>query len=128
MSGGGATMTGRERLDRRKRWFKAALLGTVGLFVLGIVLLHNVGDDVAVFVIAPAVAALVGLAVAGQMLAFRCPWCRASLGTLLMHGGVVRMDPKIRYCPYCGTAFDDEAPAAGGWADATAAQWDDPVE
>lgn len=119
-------MTGRELLSRRKRWLSAALLGAAALLVLGLVLLQGVGEDVALFVVIAAFGALLALALVGQGLAFRCPWCRANLGTLVMHRGFLRVDPKVRFCPFCGAALDGDV-TADAPADARD-RWDDPVE
>ena len=44
---------------------------------------------------------------------FRCPSCRGRLTPLLMQRGGLRMDPRIRFCPYCGQPFDSEVTATG---------------
>jgi hypothetical protein len=121
-------MTGRELLNRRKRWLAAAPVAAGALLVSGLALLRPAGEVVALVLIVPGVAVIVAAAVGRRWFALRCPWCRSDLNLMLMHTGWWRLDPKVRYCAYCAGAFDDEAPAAGGWTDATAARWDDPVE
>jgi hypothetical protein len=113
-------MTGRERLNQRKRWVAGGAVGGLGLLAAGAAAGHALGDLPAAAFAAPGIVALLVLATAGQRYLFRCPWCRGKLGTLLMHSGWWRMDPKVRFCPYCGADFDDAVDAAGAW--------DDPVE
>ncbi len=41
--------------------------------------------------------------------AFRCPYCRVNLGIFIMqHMKWLSMDSRVRFCPYCGAAFDAE--------------------
>ena len=105
-------MTGREHLNRRKRWLALAVLA-------GIVLALTAGAHAAA---GGGVAAAVP-AVAGQFGVLRCPWCRGNLGRLLMNAGWWRVAPKVRFCPYCGAELDDETDAPAG-----ADPWDEPVE
>lgn len=113
-------MTGREQLNRRKRWLGGGVLAGIVLLIAGIAVMPALGGAAGAAAAVPGLVALMAAALAGQSFALRCPWCRANLGRLLMHSGFLRIDPKLRYCPYCGADFDDE-PDAGP-------AWDDPVE
>ncbi|MFO0796508.1 MAG: hypothetical protein U0804_03465 [Gemmataceae bacterium] len=118
-------MTGREYLNRRKRWvFGGVAVGIVLLVggLAGLPLLVGAGLDgpAVTAVVVPGVAVFVATVIAGQKFLFRCPWCRGNLGVLLTQKGVWRTDPKVRFCPYCGTDLDD--PVGGG------GDWDAPVE
>jgi hypothetical protein len=38
-----------------------------------------------------------------------CPLCHTSLASLLLHGGrYFSIEPRFRFCPYCGGDLDDE--------------------
>lgn len=118
-------MTGREHLNRRKKWTAGGVVVGIVLLVTGVVLLPllvgaGLDGPVLTAVVVPGVVVFVGTLIAGQKLLFRCPWCRGHLGPLLTQKGVWRIDPKVRFCPYCGTDLDDPV---GGTAD-----WDAPVE
>lgn len=113
-------MTGRERLTREKQRLALAMLAGVGLMVAGLVAAQVFGVRPLGAAAGVGVVVLFAAGVGAQVLGFRCPSCRGKLGTVLMHSGWWRMDPKVRFCPYCGAAFDDE-PEAG-------AAWDDPAE
>ena len=65
--------------------------------------------------VVPGVVVFVATVFAVQKLLFRCPWCRGNLGALLSQKGLWRIDPKVRFCPYCGTDLDDPVGAAGDW-------------
>jgi len=112
-------MTGREQLNRRKRWLGGAVLAGVVLLVTGLAVVPALGGAAAAAAVVPGLLGLMAAALAGQWFALRCPWCRTNLGKFLMQAGFLRIDPRVRYCPYCGADFDDD-PDAG--------RWDDPVE
>jgi hypothetical protein len=116
-------MTGREHLNRRKRWLALAVLAGIVLALIGAAHAAAGGGVItAVPVVAGVVLLFVG-AVAGQFVAMRCPWCRGNLGHLLMHAGWWKIDRRVRCCPYCGAELDDETDAPAG-----ADPWDEPVE
>ena len=53
--------------------------------------------------------ALICLTIAGtHLIGFRCPWCRSRLPHLVLHRIGFRMDPRIRFCPYCGISLDKD--------------------
>jgi len=116
-------MTGREKLNRRKRWAAGGALAGVGLIVAGVAVPLLAGAEVAgmamAAVVVPGVLVFVVVVVVGQQYLFRCPWCRGNMGPLMSHSGWWRVSPKVRYCPYCGTDLDDPVGAA---------DWDAPVE
>lgn len=116
-------MTGREHLNRRKRWAAGGAVAGVGLVVAGVgamPLLAGAGvvGPAVVAVVLPGVVLLLAAIVVGQQFLFRCPWCRGNLGPLMAGAGWWRVSPKVRFCPYCGTDLDDPIDA----------DWDAPVE
>jgi hypothetical protein len=121
-------MTGREHLNRRKRWLTGAVVTGLGLIAAGIGLVpalagEGVGGPAIAAVVVPGVVLLLVAVVAGQQYLFRCPWCRENLGPLVMHGGWWRVNRKLRFCPYCGAELDADADAPAGTD-----PWDEPVE
>ncbi|HYH65526.1 MAG TPA: hypothetical protein VD866_12590 [Urbifossiella sp.] len=117
-------MTGREQLNRRKRWAAGGALAGVALIVAGVVGLPlmagaGVAGPAMAAAVVPGVLVFVVVVVLGQQYLFRCPWCRGNMGPLMTNSGWWRMNPKVRFCPYCGTDLDDPVGAA---------DWDAPVE
>ena len=47
-----------------------------------------------------------------HIFSFRCPACRARLAPLLMTKVGIRIDPRIRCCPYCAVSLDEETSSA----------------
>lgn len=113
-------MTGREQLSRRKRWAALATVGGLLLLFVGLGMLpflagEGVGGPAITAVVVPGVVVFVGTVLAAQKFLYRCPWCRGNLGALLSQKGLWRMDPKVRFCPYCGTDLDDPVGTTGDW-------------
>jgi hypothetical protein len=42
--------------------------------------------------------------------AMRCLRCGGNFGSLVMQRGGLRIDRRLRYCPYCGVGLDEEPP------------------
>lgn len=107
-------MSARERLNHRLRWICGATVLGVVLVVAGIVAVVELGGERGAVIFGPGILVLMGVALAGQALALRCPWCRGNLGVLLMHTGRWRVSPAVRHCPYCGEHLDnDPRPPSG---------------
>jgi hypothetical protein len=43
-----------------------------------------------------------------QLFGICCPWCRANLKGLAFQRAEWSFDPRVRCCPYCARALDDE--------------------
>jgi hypothetical protein len=112
-------MSARERLNHRLRWICGATVLGVVLVVAGIVAVVELGGERGAVIFGPGILTLIGVALAGQAVALRCPWCRGNLGVLLMHTGRWRVSPAVRHCPYCGEHLDN---------DPDGPEWDDPAE
>jgi len=113
----GAATTGRDQLPREKQRLSLVMLAGVGLMVAGLAAAQVFGVKPLGAATGIGVVVLFAAGVGAQVLGFRCPWCRGKLGTVLTHSGWWRMDPKVRYCPHCGAAFDDELDAPASWDD-----------
>jgi hypothetical protein len=106
------TMTARSLLDRRIRKVYSIIFLGIALFVSAIFAHEALGVPDWVWV-----PGLIGFAVAWITMAgaywfgfFQCPYCQGKLTGLVMHSGRLRLDPRIRFCPYCGQDLDTEAP------------------
>jgi hypothetical protein len=104
-----ATVTGREYLNRRKRWvmglfYSGAVLFLGSLLVSGLL----VQPDLWLYVGLPGFgAAFLGLTY-GQTFGMRCPWCRGNLAQLALLPGPMSLDRRLHFCPYCGHRLDNE--------------------
>lgn len=115
-----AGMTTRERLNRRKRLTAYGLLGGLATTCAGIAAALTIDGAPVVPLCLGGIVPLVGAVLASQGFAVRCAGCAANLSTILMRGGGWRIDPKLRFCPYCAASLDaaptDEPDAdAAGW-------------
>jgi hypothetical protein len=100
-------MTIRRAFERKKRRVMAAALFGVGLGAAGAVLAQWNLVSVPPYVAAVPGGAVMTLALLyAQWFAFYCPRCRGRWGDLAMRGCFFEIDPRIRYCPYCGADVD----------------------
>jgi hypothetical protein len=106
-------MTYRQRFDRRMRLGRRVLYGAV-LLAVGLVVVGrrlDASEVLGTLVVFPLLAATFAFAVVAQHRAFRCPGCRAGLGTYLAGSGGWGIG-TFRYCPHCAFDLDHEiAPA-----------------
>jgi hypothetical protein len=80
-----------------------------GLFLVALVAHKGFGFSAWVWVPGVCGFAVAWLTIAGTwMIGIRCPNCDGRLTSLLMHSGGLRLDPAIRFCPYCKLDFDSE--------------------
>ncbi len=105
-------LSAREIINSRVRLVMAIMYAGFGVGVLALVVPQALGSP-------PLVAlAIAGLAVASltmigaYLLGIRCPRCQARLTDLLWGRPGLRIDPRIRFCPYCGVELDDEYDSA----------------
>lgn len=107
-------MTARELINQRFRRVMLLIYTGFSLFI-GAIASHEV-LGLRAWVWIPG---LVGFGIAwlttmgAYVVGFRCPGCRGKLTPLLMQRGGLRMDPRIRYCPYCALALDSDITATG---------------
>jgi hypothetical protein len=103
----------REGLNRPMRWAVAGLYGGLGLFLAGILAGAAIGDLPILAVSLPgfAVAFVVGVMI--QFVWFRCQRCSGNLAPLIMQRPRWSVDPRLRFCPYCGCELDEELPPQG---------------
>jgi hypothetical protein len=62
----------------------------------------------------PGFAVLLVATMAGYYGYLRCPRCRGNLGILFMQPEWPALQPRVRFCPYCGSNLDEELPAEAG--------------
>ena len=104
-------MTARMQLNRRMRWLGSAVYAGTALFVSGILLGLVLGQPPVLAISIPGFAAAWLASMAGFYVGLlRCPWCRANLGALVMQHGVLAINRRVCFCPYCGVGLDEELP------------------
>jgi hypothetical protein len=102
-------MTIRQLIVRQKRVATAITYSGFAVFALGIIL--GAGE--------PPAAVFFAVAIPGFVVAFgatlyvmyfvRCPRCRGPIGfTVSYMSWPYSVSSKIRYCPFCGVAFDSD--------------------
>ena len=99
-------MTYRERIATSKRRAALALFGSIGLIaVCGLLVANEIISEIYF-----AAAFLPFIAVVWfYHFGIRCPRCKENLSyTVGPVGGPFNVSRKIRFCPYCGVAFDTE--------------------
>jgi hypothetical protein len=107
-------MTARALIDRRFRMVMLLIYMGLALFIGAMVAHEALGMPVWVWV-----PGIIGFGVAwltimgAWVVGFRCPSCRGRLTPLLMQRGGLRMDRRIRFCPYCARPFDAEVTGPG---------------
>ena len=101
-------MTARDLIDRRKRRLMFLMVLGVGGFIAAGVFGAAGRGDLFPFALPGFVVAFV-VVLLGQFFWFRCPWCRGNLAPLAFQrpGG---LNPRVKFCPYCGHELDDELP------------------
>ncbi len=104
-------MTGREKLNRRKRWLIGIPVAGIAVFIGGML----VGRQLLVPGLAPQVVMVVSLSGFGvafltvmyaHLFGLRCPWCRGNMAPLMLQRSI--FDRRVRFCPYCGRELDEE--------------------
>jgi hypothetical protein len=105
-------MNTRERLDRRMRWLGVAMYAGFGLFFVGSVIGIVFGPQpgLAASLVLPGFAVAFVASMGIQYLAMRCLRCGGNFGPLVMQWGGLRIDRRLRFCPYCSVSIDEEPP------------------
>jgi|SRR6516164_3244361 len=101
-------MTRRQRLDQNKR--AMMIVALIGIALITATLLWLPRDPIW-FPIAQLLtcAIFLGALLYGWLIGLRCPSCRGSWYALAMTGlskGLLKLDKRIHYCPYCGCDID----------------------
>jgi hypothetical protein len=106
-------MTARDWLNRRQRRLSYVIIYGIVFWAVGTpigVLLERVS----IVAVAQSGFAVAFVTIFVQLFWLRCPFCGYSIGYVLNQRGDFRIDPRVRFCPYCGGALDDELPEASG--------------
>jgi hypothetical protein len=100
-------MTARETLNRRMPWFRITVFSGVAAALLGFLLYSALGNWPFLLV---AISGMIVSAWASEYarLVLKCPWCDGNLVPLIFNRAGIAMGRRVRFCPYCGTNFDDE--------------------
>jgi hypothetical protein len=104
-------MTGRSQINQRMRRLGLVMWSSMAVFV-GSCIARGMGlpDGVLLLGVVAFVLAIFVQFAGGHFL-MRCPLCHTSLAFLILHGGrYFSIDPRFRFCPYCGGDLDDECP------------------
>jgi hypothetical protein len=102
-------MTWRDAMSRRLRLALVPVWIGCFFFICAIGVSTNAGNPVACAWLSIVGTLLVGLPIAGlYVFGLRCPYCRGRLTNLLLQRSVLRIDPRVRFCPYCGESLDVE--------------------
>src|SRR5437867_5433156 len=105
-------MTARAMIDRRFRAVMRVVFVGFALFVAALVADKGLGMPEWVWVFGLAGFGVAWLTMMGAwIIGFRCPQCSGRLTPLLFYSGRFRLDPRIRFCPYCGKDLDSECEA-----------------
>ncbi len=105
-------MTIRAYLDHRVRRTRVVVYAGIALFVAGALLGGPLGQPVAMVATLPALAVIFAASMYTHIAGFRCMRCIGNLAPLAMSRGGLSLDPRVRYCPYCGVGLDEELPEA----------------
>jgi ribosomal protein S27AE len=99
-------MTITEHLTRQMKTINLVKWGGVGIaLVLGFVHVHDANLPAYAWIIAPMIPTLAIMIVLGKRL--KCPRCQASLSQNMY----ARDRVPLRFCPKCGTDFNEPMPA-----------------
>lgn len=101
-------MTTRQRLNRRLKWTGGTMYVGLGLCILGVFLGRLVGQGPNVAVLLPGIAITAVASIVGHVFLLKCHRCRGNLAPLTMNRGMLSVNPRFNYCPYCGYRIDEE--------------------
>ncbi len=107
-------MTVRDVLNRQKRLVMAVMYFGAGLFALSFAAWQGFGLPGDVMICGVVGFAIAWLTMAGAyVFGIRCPCCRNRLTHLVLadqgfHLNPFRLNPRIRFCPFCGADMDTE--------------------
>jgi len=112
-------MTGRDVLNSQKRRQSNRLLSGFSLFLIGIAtlgilaLINPDGEITIITGLVFGIPMLVGyvllMASCIPFFSFRCPYCQENWRSANPFNNFSRrLDPRIMFCPYCGTSVDTD--------------------
>lgn len=101
-------MTVRAWLNYRVRWQMGVSCAGVVLFISGILLEQAFGQQIVTLVAIPGFALAFLMTVYAYYFGLRCPKCWGNMAPLVFQKGGFSVDQRVRFCPYCGYALDDD--------------------